>query len=400
MRTFDVDDRTVAGVVDGQGRAHGVGVHPVPGRGGDDRLARAGHPRRARRAHGVVDELIVLDDRSTDDTAAVAGAAGATVVPIGDIHDRHGVGHGKGNALLGHAAASRGDFVVWCDGDVTSFRPTGSPTSSRRCSTTTRRARQGALRAPDARRRGRAHDRARRPAAAVAVPPRAHRPAPAAVRRVRRPPRGPRADPVRRGLGRGDRHARRPRPALRRGAIAQVDLGVRMHRHRTLHELSVQAAEVTARLLSRRGRPAAAARADADRADGRCSPSTSPSAPLASLRKRTDAVRCLRRRRAPRRRRSRRRAGLEHRGRLAPRLRRLARLGVAGGPPHPLRRARHVEVADAEVGERVDHGVLHRRRRADRAASPMPLAPSGLSGDGVSVERTSKLGSSAAVGMP
>ena len=34
------------------------------------------------------------------------------------------------------------------------------------------------------------------------------------------------------------------------------------------------------------------------------------------------------------------------------------------------------------------------------AASPMPLAPSGLSGDGVSVERTSKLGSSAAVGMP
>ena len=34
------------------------------------------------------------------------------------------------------------------------------------------------------------------------------------------------------------------------------------------------------------------------------------------------------------------------------------------------------------------------------AASPMPLAPSGLSGVGVSVERTSKLGSSAAVGMP
>ena len=33
------------------------------------------------------------------------------------------------------------------------------------------------------------------------------------------------------------------------------------------------------------------------------------------------------------------------------------------------------------------------------AASPIPLAPSGLSGVGVSVERTSKLGSSAAEGM-
>ena len=34
------------------------------------------------------------------------------------------------------------------------------------------------------------------------------------------------------------------------------------------------------------------------------------------------------------------------------------------------------------------------------AASPIPLAPSGLSGDGVSVECTSKLGISAADGSP
>jgi glucosyl-3-phosphoglycerate synthase len=34
-------------------------------------------------------------------------------------------------------------------------------------------------------------------------------------------------------------------------AIAQVDLGVRMHRHRSLHALSVQAAEVMASAFSR-----------------------------------------------------------------------------------------------------------------------------------------------------
>ena len=35
---------------------------------------------------GLVDELIVLDDRSTDDTARVASHAGARVVPIDDVH--------------------------------------------------------------------------------------------------------------------------------------------------------------------------------------------------------------------------------------------------------------------------------------------------------------------------
>ena len=48
---------------------------------------------------GLVDELVVLDDRSTDDTARVAAHAGATVVSIEEIHAEHGTGHGKGNAL-------------------------------------------------------------------------------------------------------------------------------------------------------------------------------------------------------------------------------------------------------------------------------------------------------------
>ena len=71
----------------------------------------------------IVDELIVLDDRSTDDTARVAAHAGARVVSIDDVHAKHGWGHGKGNALWATLLVSHGDFVVWCDGDVTSFEP-------------------------------------------------------------------------------------------------------------------------------------------------------------------------------------------------------------------------------------------------------------------------------------
>src|SRR3954467_1164164 len=57
----------------------------------------------ARRAlmdeHRFVDELVVIDDGSVDDTAAVAAAAGARVVPIEEIHRVHGSRRGKGNAL-------------------------------------------------------------------------------------------------------------------------------------------------------------------------------------------------------------------------------------------------------------------------------------------------------------
>ena len=47
--------------------------------------------------------------------------------------------------------------------------------------------------------------------------------------------------------------------------------------------------------------------------------------------------------------------------------------------------------------ERVRDGVRHRGQRADRAPSPMPFAPSGLSGDGDSTNAVAIGGISAAV---
>ena len=62
---------------------------------------------------GLVDELLVVDDGSTDETAAVATAAGAKVLT--------GTGDGKGDAMWRSLQASTGDLVVWCDADVTNF---------------------------------------------------------------------------------------------------------------------------------------------------------------------------------------------------------------------------------------------------------------------------------------
>ncbi len=71
----------------------------------------------------LVDEILVIDDHSTDDTAAVARAAGATVAAATTILADHGSGHGKGEALWKSLHASTGDLIVWCDGDLVDFDP-------------------------------------------------------------------------------------------------------------------------------------------------------------------------------------------------------------------------------------------------------------------------------------
>ena len=70
---------------------------------------------------GLVDEVIVMDDHSTDRTAAVAKDAGATVVACSDVLDHLGNQPGKGETLWKSLYISTGDIVVWCDSDVANF---------------------------------------------------------------------------------------------------------------------------------------------------------------------------------------------------------------------------------------------------------------------------------------
>ena len=66
----------------------------------------------------LVDELIVLDSGSTDDTEALARAAGARVVHREEALPEIAPQPGKGEALWRSLAATTGDIIVFIDSDL------------------------------------------------------------------------------------------------------------------------------------------------------------------------------------------------------------------------------------------------------------------------------------------
>jgi len=69
----------------------------------------------------LLDELVVIDSDSTDDTAAIAAEAGAVVHSARDIRPDLGGFRGKGEALWKSQFVTSGDLLVFIDADLTGW---------------------------------------------------------------------------------------------------------------------------------------------------------------------------------------------------------------------------------------------------------------------------------------
>lgn len=202
---------------------------------------------------GLVDELIVVDSGSSDATAAEASAGGARVIEA--------QGPGKGEALWESLAAARGDIVVWLDSDTRDFRshfvtnlvaPLVEDDSIALCKGFYRRplAELDGAHSAEGRGGGRVTELAIRPLLALVFPE---------LSGVVQPLSGEYAGraPVLRSLPMFTGYAVEAGILIdlfhRHGldALAQADLGVRVHRNRDVPSLGRMAAEIMHAVLTR-----------------------------------------------------------------------------------------------------------------------------------------------------
>jgi glucosyl-3-phosphoglycerate synthase len=204
----------------------------------------------------LVDELIVFDDGSTDTTANAARRNGARVVRVVDVLPASGPGRGKGNVLWKSVAESTGDIIVWCDTDLTSFTPNyiTRMVTPLLMDDSVDLVKGFYERPLDTRGSGggRTTELAARPLLSRFFPP---------LATIRQPLGGECAArrsllerlPFVQGYGVETGLLIDTLRLAGTDCIAQVDLGIRAHRHRSLTELSAQAAEILAVVMRRIG---------------------------------------------------------------------------------------------------------------------------------------------------
>ena len=196
-------------------------------------------------------EVLVIDADSTDDTASRAAAAGADVRNWRDILPEE-PRPGKGESLWRGVAAAKGDIVVFVDADLESAAPgmvsaLAAPFADPAVEMVKARYRRSLNGQPTG--GGRVTELTAKPLINQFFPELAHIDQPLggeyALRRATALEL-----PFVEGYG---VEAGLMVDVAKRGIIAQVDLGTRVHRNRPLHELAPMAEVVARTLLARAG---------------------------------------------------------------------------------------------------------------------------------------------------
>jgi glucosyl-3-phosphoglycerate synthase len=263
--TFDAGQFPVAALAELKRQSARTVSVVIPARNEAATVAEVVSQIRATLVPGLVDELIVLDSDSTDGTAEIARAAGASVFAARDIDTGTPASPGKGEALWKSLFVSSGDLLVFIDADLTDWGPhfvTGllGPLLADPGTLLVKGfydrladdlpAPPGAPAPPAAPQGGRVTELVARPLLNLYWPELAAVVQPLAGEWAARRSL---MDSLPVPVGYGVEFATLTDTWRRHGlpAIAQVDLGRRGHRHQNVHDLGVMAAEILATAMRR-----------------------------------------------------------------------------------------------------------------------------------------------------
>lgn len=225
----------------------------IPARNEASTVASVVGPLRAQLmdAAPVIDELVVMDSLSTDDTATQAADAGATVFSVADVRPDLGVQAGKGEALWKALFVTSGTLLVFVDADLREWgvhfvtdllRPLLADPHTNLVKGFYDRVSDGDGDRPQG---GRVTELVARPLIALRWPDLRHIVQPLAGEwAVRRSLFESIAVPVGYGVELGTLLSAYTDHGV--ASIAQVDLGRRAHRHHGVHDLGLMAAELLA----------------------------------------------------------------------------------------------------------------------------------------------------------
>ncbi len=71
----------------------------------------------------LLDEIVLMDSNSTDNTRKIAEDLGIPVYIHQEVLPRYGARHGKGEALWKSLYVTKGDLIIWVDTDISNFHP-------------------------------------------------------------------------------------------------------------------------------------------------------------------------------------------------------------------------------------------------------------------------------------
>jgi glucosyl-3-phosphoglycerate synthase len=79
--------------------------------------------QQLKQEHGLIDQIAVIDGKSTDETVPIALAGGAEVFFDHEILPHLEPAGGKGEALWKSLSVLTGDIIIWIDSDISNIHP-------------------------------------------------------------------------------------------------------------------------------------------------------------------------------------------------------------------------------------------------------------------------------------